>query len=81
MMKEIPPIIDYESDYGNILCPGCKALMRPLHWHYPDRKPLFTNMYLCTDCGEYIFDKHTQQCLTLPKNVQVSEEKGDNDNE
>jgi len=70
-MTVIPPIIDYESEHGNIHCPGCKASMRPVHWHYPDKKPLFTNMYLCTDCGEYVFDKHTQECLTLPKNVKI----------
>ena len=68
-MKTLQPIIDYNSTYGTILYPGCKGVMQPVHWHYKYKPPLFTNMFLCTDCGEYIFDKEKQECMTFPKNI------------
>ncbi len=73
-MTVIPPIIDYESRNGTILCPGCRGIMRPVHWHYPDKEPLFTDTFLCTDCGEYLFDKDHQECMTFPRNVKEEKE-------
>ena len=70
-MKRIYPIIDYESEHGTILCPGCKGVMQPIHWHYSYKDPLFTNMYLCLNCGEYVFDKENGECMTFPKNILV----------
>jgi len=72
-MTVIPPVIA-QDNIGTILCPGCGGIMRPVHWHYSDQEPVFTDTFLCTDCGEYLFDKENQECMTFPRNMREKKE-------
>jgi len=72
-MTVIPPVIA-QDNRGTILCPGCRGIMRPVHWHYPNKDPLFTDTFLCTDCGEYLFDKENQECMTFSRNMREKKE-------
>ena len=54
---------------GVIHCPRCDAVMRKLYWrNYSsllDRQGFtFTSWYGCTDCGNYVYDKHEDVVLS-----------------
>ena len=56
------------GENGAVLCP-CGAIMKKLYWKQTrifGSTPevfIFTQWYGCTDCGKYIYDKHSDECL------------------
>ena len=57
-----------DEDMG-IHCPGCDATMKKLYWKQTrifvatPEVFMFTQWYGCTDCGKYIYDKHSDEYL------------------
>ena len=56
------------GEHGEVLCP-CGAMMKKLYWRqtriFVDTAEvfIFTQWYGCTDCGKYIYDKHSDEYL------------------
>ena len=55
-----------DEDMG-VRCPKCNAIMYKLYWkdrHEISRNGfIFTELYGCSDCGELVYDKHTDTYL------------------
>jgi len=62
---------------GIVRCPSCNAMMRKLYWVYRDKRVIenvrFTYWYGCTDCGEFIYDKHRDVVLSHSSGEKASD--------